>query len=294
VPIATDPRRPSSRQNPLHEAGNQPVLVDTASQAPSIIGSVRAILSHRELIRNLVLKDLKLKYRGSVLGFVWSLVNPLAMVGVYTLAFKYVLGSRQPGFSFFILLGVMAWTFFANSTIASTGSLVEGGNLVKAVRFPRAVLPLATVLFNLIQYLLTIVTLLPFMFFFFQMPPVGPVLLFPVFLTMQLAFTVGVSLILAAATTFFRDVRHFVEIGLSMMFWTTPIVYPLAQAPEWLRSLVLLSPMSAFVVAYQRIFYYGEWPEMAVWSGAMGYGLGTLAAGLVLFVSLDARIGEQL
>lgn len=270
------------------------MLIDRAAVRPSLLLSLVAILSYRELIRNLVLKELKLKYRGSVLGFLWSLVNPLAMVGVYTLAFKYVLGSTQPGFSFFVLLGVMAWTFFASAAMASTGTLIEGGSLVKAVRFPRAILPLATVLFSLAQYLLTIVALLPLMFLLYKVPPAGPLVLFPVFLALQLAFTIGVSLILAAATTFFRDVRHFVEIGLSMMFWTTPIVYPLSQAPEWLRSIVLLSPMSAFVVAYHRIFYYGEWPELAIWAGALGYGLGTFAVGMMLFLSLDARIGEQL
>ncbi len=293
--IATDQRLSPPPGYGSTPAAGQPVpLVDNATQRVSIVRSLGAVLSYRELIRNLVLKDLKLKYRGSVLGFLWSLVNPLAMVGVYTLAFKYVLGSRQPGFSFFILLGVMAWTFFANSAIASTGTLVEGGSLVRAVRFPRAILPLATVLFNLIQYLLTIVALLPFMFWLYKMPPAGPLLLFPFFLALQLAFTIGVSLILAAGTTFFRDVRHFVEIGLSLMFWTTPIVYPLGQAPDWLRPVVLLSPMSPFIVGYQRIFYYGQWPELAVWSGALGYGLGTFAVGMFLFLSLDARIGEQL
>jgi lipopolysaccharide transport system permease protein len=269
-------------------------LIDWAAERPSLIANVAAILSYRELIRNLVLKDLKLKYRGSVLGFMWSLVNPLAMVGVYTLAFKYIMGVRQPGFSFFILLGIMAWTFFANSAVASTGSLIDGGSLVKAVRFPRAILPLATVLFSLMQYLLTVVALLPLMFLFYKMPPIGPLLLFPVFLLLQLAFTIGVSLMLAAATTFFRDVRHFVEIGLSMMFWTTPIVYQLSQAPDWLRTLIMLSPMSPFVVAYQQIFYFGDWPGRGVWAGALGYGVVTFVVGMTSFLALEPRIGEQL
>jgi lipopolysaccharide transport system permease protein len=272
----------------------QPALIDRAARRHTLIGSLVAILAYRELVRNLVVKDLKLKYRGSVLGFLWSLVNPLAMIGIYTLAFKYILGVRQPGFPFFILLGLLAWSFFANSAVMSTGALVEGGSLVKAVRFPRAVLPLATVLFNLVQYLLTIVALLPLMFLAYRVPPAGPMLLFPVFLALQIAFIVGIALMLAAATAFFRDVRHFVDIGLALLFWTTPIVYPLSQAPEWLRPMLLLSPMSPFVVAYQRIFYYGEWPDGAVWAAAAAYGLGVFTLGTMWFLSLEDRIGEQL
>ena len=292
-PDAPD-RHSSARGRSPAETGPSPRLIDRAAERPSLVASIGAIFAYRQLIRNLVLKDLKLKYRGSVLGFFWSLINPLAMVGVYTLAFKYIIGVQQPGFSFFILLGVMAWSFFSSSAMQSTGALIDGGGLIRAVRFPRAVLPLASVLFGLIQYLLTIVALLPMMFLLYKLPPPGPVLLFPVFLALQVAMTIGVSLMLAAATTFFRDVRHFVEIGLSMMFWTTPIVYPLSQAPDWLRPMILLSPMSPFVVAYQRIFYYGEWPELAVWVAALSYGLGAFSVGMLWFLSLEARIGERL
>jgi homopolymeric O-antigen transport system permease protein len=271
-----------------------PVLVDRATQQKSLMQTVVTIVAYRELVRNLVVKDLKLKYRGSVIGFLWSLVNPLAMIAIYTLAFNYILGMRQPGFPFFILLGLLAWTFFANSAVMSTHTIVEGGSLVKAVRFPKAILPLATVIFNLVQYLLTIVALLPLMFIVYRVPPLGPAVLFPVFLLLQVMLIVGVSLMLAAATAFFRDVRHFVEIALALLFWTTPIVYPLTQASERIQSLLMFSPMTPFVVAYQRIFYYGVWPERGVWAGAVVYGLGLFLIGTLWFVSLEDRIGEQL
>jgi ABC-type polysaccharide/polyol phosphate export permease len=270
------------------------VLVDRTAARQTVAGSLIAAFAYRELVRNLVLKDLKLKFRGSVLGFLWSLVNPLAMVGVYTLAFKYILASKQPGFPFFVLLGLLAWSFFANSAVMSTGAIIDGGSLVKAVRFPRAVLPLATVLFNLTQYLLTVIVLLPAMFLIYRVPPSGPMLLFPIFLLLQVGFTVGIALILAAATTFFRDVRHFVDIALSLLFWTTPIVYPLDQAPEWLRSVLILSPMTAFVVAYQRIFYDGVWPGALIWAGALGYGFGVFALGTVWFLRVEDRFGDHL
>jgi ABC-type polysaccharide/polyol phosphate export permease len=283
-----------SSPTPDVTAAPAPRLVDRAAARPTIGASLISVFSYRELVRNLVLKDLKLKFRGSVLGFLWSLVNPLAMVAVYTFAFKYILASRQPGFPFFVLLGLLAWSFFANSAVMSTGTIIEGGSLVKAVRFPRAVLPLATVLFNLTQYLLTVIVLLPAMFLIYRVPPSGPMLLFPIFLLLQVAFTIGVALILAAATTFFRDVRHFVDIALSLLFWMTPIVYPIDQAPEWLRSALLVSPMTSFVVSYQRIFYDGVWPGPLVWAAALGYGLGVLAIGALWFMAVEDRFGDHL
>jgi lipopolysaccharide transport system permease protein len=193
-----------------------------------------------------------------------------------------------------VLLGLLSWSFFANSAVMSTGAIIDGGSLVRAVRFPRAVLPLATVLFNLTQYLLTVIVLLPAMFLIYRVPPSGPMLLFPIFLLLQVGFTIGVALILAAATTFFRDVRHFVDIALSLLFWTTPIVYPLDQAPEWLRPALLISPMTSFVVSYQRIFYDGVWPGGLIWTGALGYGLGMFAIGAVWFMSVEDRFGDHL
>ncbi len=269
-------------------------LIDLDAERPSLWSMLIAIVAYRELVRNLVLKDLKLKYRGSVFGFLWSLANPLMLTAVYTLAFRYILRLGQAGFPFFVLLGVLAWTFFANSAIMSTGAIVESGSLVKAVRFPRAILPIATVLFNLAQYVLSVVVLLPMMFLLYRLPPVGPMLLFPVFLTLQLAFTIGVALALALATTWFRDVRHFVDIALPMIFWTTPIVYPLTQVPVSVRWLVKLSPMSPFIVAYQRIFYDGTWPDRTTWLAAGIYAAGMLAAGGWWFMRAAERMDEQL
>ena len=103
--------------------------------------TLRGLFQYGHLLRNLVVKDLKLKYRGSVLGFVWSLANPLLMIAVYTVAFTYILRIRTPGFVFYLMLGVLAWTFFANATSMSTGSIVDNGGLARSVWFPRAILP---------------------------------------------------------------------------------------------------------------------------------------------------------
>ena len=260
---------------------------------PSVSAGLLGIVRYRELLRNLVLRDTKLKYRGSVFGFFWSLANPLLMVFTYTVAFRYILGVRTPGFIFNLLLGILSWTFFANSALMSTGSVVEAGALIKSVAFPRAILPVATVLFNLVQFLLTITVFLPIALLVFGFAPTPAVLLFPALLALQILFTIGVALALATLTAFFRDVRHLMEIGIGILFWTTPILYSYDRLPELLRLPILLSPMSSFIVAYQQIFSQGRVPDLAVWLAAGSYAAGMFVLGASLFVNAEDRLAEQ-
>jgi ABC-type polysaccharide/polyol phosphate export permease len=268
-------------------------MVDRADPGAAAARTLLGTFAYRELLKNLVMKDLKLKYRGSVFGFLWSLVNPLLMIVVYSLAFTFILRIRTEGFIFFLLLGVLAWSFFANSASMSTGAIVDGGGLVKSAVFPRAIMPVATVLFNFAQYLLTIVVFLPLMLLAYRVTPAPPMLLFPVFLGLQVAFTVGVGLMLATGTTFFRDIRHILEIALSVMFWTTPIVYQVSSVPGVAKTGILLSPLSPFIVAYQQMFYYRQWPDASLWLLATLYAVTSLAFGLRLFVSFEDRFSEQ-
>ena len=269
-------------------------LIDRTQEATTVGSIVTSLYSYRELLRNLVIKDLKLKYRGSVFGFLWSLVNPLLMIVVYTVAFTYILRVRSEGFIFYLMLGLFSWTFFANSASMSTGSIVDNAGLLKSVFFPRAILPIATVLFNLAQYVLTMLVFLPVLLAWYRVPLSEPMVLFPVFLSLQALFTIGVAMMLATATAFFRDVRHLLEVALAVLFWTTPILYQLDQVPDRLRLIILMSPMSPFVVAYQKIFYFRQWPEATVWLMAGTYAAGAFIIGTTLVLAFEDRIGEQL
>jgi ABC-type polysaccharide/polyol phosphate export permease len=268
-------------------------MEDRAAVRPTVGRTLRGLRQYGHLLRNLVVKDLKLKYRGSVLGFVWSLANPLLMIGVYTVAFTYILQLRTPEFVFYLMLGILAWTFFANAIAMSTGSIVDSGGLVRTVWFPRAILPLATVLFNFAQYLLTIAVFLPVLMVIYGKPPGPPALAYPVFLLLQVIFTAGLALLLSVATAFFRDVRHLVEVALAVLFWATPIVYVTADLPPRVRGLILLSPLSPFVTAYHDIFYYRQWPALEVWALAVTYAGLTFAAGLWLMTANEDRLTEQ-
>ena len=191
---------------------------------------------------------------------------------VYTIAFRSILQIRNEDFVFYLMLGLLAWTFFASSAGMSTGSIADNGGLVKSVWFPRAILPIATVLFNLTQYLLSVSVILPLMLLYYRVTPEAPMLLFPVFVTLQLLFTIGVALSLATATAFLRDVRHLVEIAITILFWMTPIVYQLRELTEPASAACSSSarcrPTSS---AYQQIFYYRQWPDAAIWITTITY-----------------------
>jgi lipopolysaccharide transport system permease protein len=269
-------------------------MIDRTAEAPSIRRTLEGLHRFRHLIRNLVLKDLKLKYRGSVIGFAWSLANPLLMTAIYTIAFTRILRVGSEGYVFYLMLGLLAWTFFANSASMSTGAITDNGGLVKSVRFPRAILPISTVLFNLVQYILTVLVFVPLMMAYYRVPPAAPMLLFPVFLALQLLFTIGLALILSTATAFFRDVRHLVEVALAVLFWMTPIVYDLSKLSDRLRHAIRLNPMTSYVGAYQEIFYYQRWPEPSMWIAAVGYAVVTLALGLWLIVRHEDGFAERI
>jgi lipopolysaccharide transport system permease protein len=269
-------------------------FIDRTTEPSSLLQTFRSLVAYRELLRQLVMRDLKLKYRGSVLGFLWSLGNPLAMVIVYTFAFKYILLMDDPGYVFNVLLGIMTWSLFAQAATMSTGSIIESTGLVRAVRFPRAILPVATVFFNLAQFLLTAAVFVPIMLLWLGLPPAWPMLLFPVLLTLQVAFIVGVALMLSVFTTKFRDVKHLIEVVLPLLFWTTPIFYPLSFVPESMRMAIQLSPMSPFVISYQRILYDAQVPDMFVTIIAVVYGLSMLAIGAMIFLSAEDELVEQL
>lgn len=268
-------------------------MIDRAAVHSGVRRTILDLASYRHLLRNLVLKDLKLKYRGSVLGFVWSLGNPLLMIAVYTIAFTYILRLRTPGFVFYVMLGILAWTFFTNAVSMSAGAITDNGALVRAVWFPRAILPVATVFFNLAQYLLTIVVFLPIMMAIYGVKPAAPMIAYPVFLVLQTALTVGVALVVAVGTAYFRDVRHFIDVALPLLFWVTPIVYETSQLPEQVRSAIALTPMAPYVSAYHDVFFYSRWPAPDTWVVAALYAIGSLGIGLALMSRVQDQLTEK-
>jgi lipopolysaccharide transport system permease protein len=252
-----------------------------------------SVYRYRELLKNLVLKDLKLKYRDSVFGFLWSLANPLMLILVYSFVFKQVLRGGVERFPYFMLVGILPWNFFAQSLVMSTGSIIDNGGLIRKVALPLEVFPFATVSFNLAQYFLALVVFFPMAIFFFDIPPSWSWLGFFPVLLMHFLFTLGMSFMLSAVTVFYRDVRHFTEIILMLLFWLTPIVYEVKSVPDALRSAVYLNPASYFIMPYQDILYRGVFPSIETILPAMFLTLFALVVGYTLFSFLKFRFAEE-
>jgi lipopolysaccharide transport system permease protein len=251
------------------------------------------MFSYRELVRNLVLKDLKLKYRDSVLGFLWSLANPLLLIFVYSFVFGHVFRGGPANFAYFLMVGILPWNFFAQSLMMSTGSIVDNGNLIRKVALPMEVFPVATVLFNLAQYLLALVVFFPMAVLFFKVSPAWSWINFLPILVLQVLFTLGVGFIVSTATVFYRDVRHLTEVLLILLFWLTPIVYDIHVVPESLRTVVYMNPLSYFILAYQDALYYGSFlPSDRIMFVAALAALSCLT-GYVLFAARKVRFPEE-
>ncbi len=251
------------------------------------------LFAYRNLVKNLVLKDLKLKYRDSVLGFAWSLLNPLLMLAVYTLAFRYVLRIQMEHYVYFLLVGLLPWNFFAGSLLASTGAIVGNASLIRKVYFPRETLPIATVLFGFAQLLLALAAVLPALVWISGVPLRWTALLFVPLLLLHLLFTLGLAFVLSAVTTAFRDVAHLTEVAVMLLFWVTPIIYPVSLAPPALQLFFKGSPLAAFAIAYQEVLFWGRVPEGLVVASLLGWTGLALVVGHAVFRWYSPAFAEE-
>ena len=254
---------------------------------------LRDVFRYRALVGNLVLKDLKLKYRDSLLGVLWSLLNPLLTLAVYSFAFHTILRVQMEGYASFLLVSLLPWSFFSNSLLASTGSILQNAHLIRKVYFPREVLPIATVLFWFAQLLLAFAVFLPFLLVTSSLHLRWTFLLSAPLLLLHVTFTVGLALALSALTPGFRDVAHLTEVALLLLFWVTPIVYPVTMAPAWLQPVLKANPLSAFAIAYQDVLFFRRVPDVTVVVSVLLSPLLSLLLGLAVFRSHSPSFAER-
>ncbi len=252
---------------------------------------LRALVAYRGLLRGLVQRDLTVKYKGSLLGVAWSLLHPLVMVAVYTVAFRYIVRVPIERFPLFLLSGLLPWMFFAAALSAATGSVADNGTLVRKVAFPRVVLPLAAVVSALVQFVLMYTVLVPTALVMGAGVSAAWVALVPVVL-LQTAFTAGLGLLLATAYVFVRDARHLLDVALQVWFWLTPIVYASSMAPAGLRPWLRLNPMLHFVTAYQDVVTQGTMPSLPTFALLTTLAAASLAAGWLIFGRAQKRFAE--
>lgn len=250
---------------------------------------------YRELVKNLVARDLKLRYRNSVLGFFWCLLNPLMMMAVFTIVFTVLLPSNAiEKFPVFILTGLLAWQLHSAALMGAINSVVGHASLVQKVYFPREVLPISFVLSNTVNFMLSLAALF-FMVVLYQVPLTAAVLLLPLVVAVQVVFTVGVALILAAVNVYYRDTANIMDTLMLAWFFLTPIFYRIEDVfPVYSRLMYILNPPASFIAAYRDLLYYGTVTDWTFFSRtALTSGL-VLLGGYLLFTRMSRSFGEVL
>jgi ABC-2 type transport system permease protein len=274
--------------------GNMKVRVISADSRP-VEGNVFVdIFRYRALIKNLVMRDLRLKYRDALLGFVWSLVLPLFTILVYYVAFDIILNIGFPNFIVFLVVGLLSWNFFAASATSSTTAIVGNSSLMRKIAFPWEVLPISYVFFHLIQFVVALVVFFPVMLVLSSIRPAWEMLFLIPLLSMHVLFTIGVALALSVAATLWRDFRHLTEMLLPLLFWMTPIVYPWERAPAPVQTFFHVNPLAAYAIAYQDILFRGHLPTPVVSWTMMVWTAVSMLAGYALFRRYYTRLVEEL
>ena len=260
----------------------------------------------RELMANLTLRELRGKYKRSFLGWTWSLVNPLATMGIFTVVFSFFLKVKPPpgdpsglkNFAFFLLCGLLPWNFLSNGMTSSMSALIGNANLIKKVYFPREILVAASVASFDVSFLIELGVLAVALRVFgnFVLPWLLMALLIVAIMTL---FVLGVSLALSVLNVYFRDVQHFVGILLMLWFYASPIVYPITYVPkEWqglpLRHIYTFNPMVRFAETMRDVLYDLRFPGLTDMVFLVVVSAATLAVGMWIFSRLEPRLAEEL
>jgi lipopolysaccharide transport system permease protein len=245
-----------------------------------MLTSLARLVRYRGLISSLVARELKARYRGSVLGVLWSFINPLLLLSIYTFVFTFILPNRnevaQP-YAVFMFCGILAWNWFSSSLMEASNALVSGGNLIKKVLFPAEVLPIVSVLANMVHFFLGLLIFVAVLVGYRHWPDPGGLIWFPVVVAVQLVFTVALALFLSALTVHYRDIRDLLSNVLMFWFFATPIIYPWQdENVRRFKSLFDLNPFTHLAVPYQEILFFRGPVGHATWL----LGLGVVSVGL--------------
>ena len=262
-----------------------------------MLANLRELFRCRGLIETLIVRELKARYRGSVLGFFWSFVNPLLLLLVYSFVFSVVLpgfrGDLEP-YALFLFCGLLPWTWFSSALLESSNALIMNGNLINKVQFPAEVLPIVAVLSNMVHFFLALPILGGFLLFYAAPLRLAELVWFPVVILVQLILSLGLGLLLSALTVHFRDLKDLLANLLTLWFFCTPIIYPMSMLPANGRSLMNLNPFAHLAISYQEILFYdgpfGHWKWLLALLVAS---VGVFVLGYILFDRLRDSFAEE-
>lgn len=259
----------------------------------SVAERIRHLIAFRTLLKFLVLKEIKVKSRGTYLGVGWTLMNPLFTIIVYAVVFQYIFRVAIPNFLAFFLVAFLMWVFFSRSVTAAATCILDNESVVKKSAFPLEVLPLAGVLYHLFHHVIALGIALPLMLALWGAKLSWHLLWVGAVLVAFVVFTLAVALWLSTIGVFFRDTRDILEVALPMLFWATPIFYSPGMAPDFLQLVLSANPLSSFIAAMRAALLEGQAPSaselalMVLWVSA------TLTSGAWVFIHYWPRFAEE-
>ncbi len=261
-------------------------------QAPTK-GTFARLWGYRDLVKNLVAKDIKVRYMGATLGFAWSLGNPLILFATYFLVFTYIFPSHTPHYALYLITGILHWNLFATNTAQSSEMLVGNAGLMKKLAFPRVFIPLANLLVNVVLWLAAM-CVYGLLYPWLGGPWSWALLAYPAYMILYLAFLFGLSLTLAVLYVDFRDLKHIVEVMLMVLFWASPVVYPLKLVPARFLCFYKLNPLTQAIVCFDKLLYSGQMPSLKLTAGFALWTVAALSVGLYLLHRRGPRLIERL
>ena len=224
-----------------------------------VFSNLRTLVGYRALIQSMVVRDLKARYRGSVLGFLWSFVNPLLLLLIYSFVFTVVIerppGDRLRPFALFMFCGILPWTWFQSTLLESSNVLIAGGNLIRKVLFPAEVLPIVTVLAAFVHFCLGLLILAGGIAYYQIDLSLSELMWLPVIVLVQLILTLALALLISVITVHFRDMRDLLGNFMTLWFFATPILYPFEKVPERMQPIMKLNPFTHLARAYQEVLF---------------------------------------
>jgi ABC-type polysaccharide/polyol phosphate export permease len=268
-------------------------MVTAQAALAALTRRLEAIVSYRALVRYLVAKEIKVKSRGTYLGIAWTLVNPLVTIVTYLIVFRYVFRVEVPNFVAYFLVGFLMWVFFSRTITSAATCISMNGAIIKKAPFPLETLPLAAMLYQLFHHVVALTIALPLMLAFGGARVSWQLLWLVGILVAFVLFTLAASLWLSTLGVFFLDTRDILEVGLPLIFWSTPIFYTADMLPPFLRMVLLANPLSTFMIAARAALLDATAPALGDILAIVGWLTVVLLSGIAVFARYSPRFAED-
>ena len=253
----------------------------------------KELYNYRELLKTNVKKEIRGKYKNSFLGVLWSFLNPLLQIAVYAIVFPLILKNTQPNYVVFLCAGLIPWTFFSTAINRAAFTLIENGNLLKKVYFPRAILPISVVTSEAVNFIISTIIIIAFVIGG-GIPLTKYILIYPLIFIVQYILVLGLSFIVSSVTVYFRDLQHFIGIALQLLFYATPIVYAPDSIPQNFQWILQYNPMTYIINGYRDIFYYQRMPDFSSLGIVLVISIALCIIGYFIFKKLQKRFAEEM